>query len=146
MCEQTKRDKEKQISRFPSKVRWTIWSHAARLKMKPQELRERYGWDEARMIREAQDTYGNGCPYCGRAFGTMHNPMFDLTLDIWNPTKPPDYGINTRWVCRSCRAQPPKALIDQDQIDLEELNSSLERWRLAHEKTSAKEQMTNDQH
>ena len=104
-CEQEKRDAEKRKDRWPAKIRDMIRSHAERLKISVRELREDFGWEFDRMLHEAQHAYANGCAYCGYPFKLMGNGLSDLTLDIVNPTDPPYYATNVRWVCATCNRE-----------------------------------------
>ena len=125
-CVQTARDRKKwRENRFPSKVQWARRSHARRLHRSAVELRTRFGWTDAAMMRDARDVWWNGCPCCRRPVcrirgdgGTMTHSqaeytdpvdgvrippgLFTLVLRIRDRQAEPTYDTNTLWVCRFC--------------------------------------------
>jgi len=125
-CVQTARDRKKwRELRFPSKVQWARRSHARRLHRSAAELRLRYGWTDAAMMRDARDVWWNGCPCCRRPvcrigygggapthFQAEHTSPDDgarippllsnLVLRIRDRQADPTYGTNTLWLCRFC--------------------------------------------
>lgn len=106
-CTQTSQDTKKAVDRLPIKARDTIRHHArvlvARGKVQStSELVDRYGWSQFQLAHDIQHSYKNGCPYCQRPFSEMGHGLNDIQLDIVDPSKPPNYRTNTRWVCQTC--------------------------------------------
>jgi hypothetical protein len=106
-CMQSARDRQKRGDRWPSKCRFTIYRHAQKyirlgLASTRDEFIERYGWDITAMAHDAEHAYGDECPYCHQKFTAMGNGLRDITLDVIDPTKPPYYRTNCRWVCSTC--------------------------------------------
>jgi DNA-directed RNA polymerase subunit RPC12/RpoP len=65
------------------------------------------------MIHDAQHSYDNSCTYCGHMFKDMGHGLADITLDIVDPSQPPYYAVNVRWVCATCnreKSRTPPAL------------------------------------
>lgn len=117
-CEETAADGRKRDDRWASKVHTTTRSHAdklARLRSGPhceawfdpyltkEILVGRYGWAADQMAHDAEFQYANGCSYCHHAYAGMGHGAADITLDIFDPRLPPDYGTNTRWCCMTCQ-------------------------------------------
>jgi len=93
-----------------------------RLKVSVEELARR-GWDLQRMAHDAEFQYGNGCNYCGHRYQDMRHGLGDITLDIQDPERSPDYRTNTKWCCQTCnrkkgRLTPQQFEADQQVYDL----------------------------
>jgi hypothetical protein len=66
-------------------------------------LVSRYGWIPVQLTHDAEFQYDNGCSYCHHPYVDMGHGVADITLDIFDPRLPPDYGTNTRWCCMTCQ-------------------------------------------
>jgi hypothetical protein len=55
------------------------------------------------MSGDASFQYGRCCSYCHRDYKGMGHAAADITLDIFDPRLPPEYGTNTRWCCMTCQ-------------------------------------------
>jgi len=118
-CEDTERDVRKGKDRWTVKVNDTIRRHAIRLRtgklldlggrswhdphLTGDELMTCHGWARGLMAHDASFQYNNGCSYCHRQYKGMGHETADITLDIFDPRLPPQYGINTRWCCMTCQ-------------------------------------------
>lgn len=60
------------------------------------------GWKITRMAHESERAYENGCSECGELYALMGHGPGDVTIDIWDRRLPPEYGTNTRWICKTC--------------------------------------------
>jgi hypothetical protein len=117
-CEETRSDDRKSAYRWASKVHATTRGHAVKL-AKPRTAQQceawfdpdlskeslvgRYGWTASQMAHDAEFQYDNGCSYCHHPYADMGHGVADITLDIFDPRLPPDYGTNTRWCCMTCQ-------------------------------------------
>ena len=108
-CRQTARDDRKRTNRWIPKCQRTLRHHAEKfialgMAASRADFAERYGWDIGKMAHEVEHAYANGCPYCHGKFGEMGNGPRDITLDVIDPTRPPYYRTNCRWVCSTCNS------------------------------------------
>jgi len=101
-CEQDIRDLRKAADRWRVKAKTTRRSHAKRLRITGDVLRDSYGWDLEPMARDMEHAYEGMCPGCHQSFKVMPNGIQDLTLDIIDRSAPPIYGSNTRFLCQTC--------------------------------------------
>ena len=109
-CEQTERDTAKSRDRWRDKIRSTIRNHARKyinrgLAADIAEFVSTFGWHLDDMKHDAEHVYKNGCQVCHRLFSSMEHGLADLTLDVINPTEPPYYISNTKWICRTCNRE-----------------------------------------
>jgi hypothetical protein len=117
-CEETAQDASKSSYRWGAKANATTAGHAVRLRsprtgphceawydpdLTKETLINRYGWAQAQIMHDASFKYGNGCDYCHHPYVDMGHGLADITLDIFDPRLPPDYGTNTRWCCMTCQ-------------------------------------------
>jgi hypothetical protein len=127
-CEETGSDARKGANRWPKKVAATTRGHAEKLSklrsgphcaawfdpgLTKDALTGRYGWTAEQMAHDAEFQYGNGCSYCHHPYVDMGHGVADITLDIFDPRLPPDYGTNTRWCCMTCQRR--KGLLPPDK-------------------------------
>lgn len=133
-CEDTARDVRKGEDRWSVKANDTTRRHAVRLRTPkglgpsgqswhdPHLTAERliavYGWGKAQMSHDASFLYDNGCSYCHRKYKGMGHDAADITLDIFDPRLPPQYGINTRWCCMTCQRRKSLLLPDKWAIKM----------------------------
>jgi anaerobic ribonucleoside-triphosphate reductase len=56
------------------------------------------------MAGDIARAYDHACVDCHVQYIEMKEAagLANITLDILDRTKPPHYGINTRWICKSC--------------------------------------------
>lgn len=106
-CRLTRRTSEKRYNRPLKKAQAAVLTHTPKLVARgliqsAHELITRYGWNAQEMAHDIEHAFGNGCPYCCEKFATMPHGLGDVTLDIVDPTKPPYYKTNVRWVCTTC--------------------------------------------
>jgi hypothetical protein len=114
-CEETEHDAR---DRWGKKANATTTGHAVRLRaprtgphceawhdpaLTKETLIKRYGWSLAQIAHDAEFQYANGCSYCHHPYDGMGHGLADITLDIFDPRLPPDYGTNTRWCCMTCQ-------------------------------------------
>lgn len=118
-CEETARDLRNGVDRWPGKVNDTTRRHAIRLRfpkslgpdgqswhdpdLTTDKLITVHGWQRTQLAYDAQFQYGNGCSYCHHKYSGMGHGAADITLDIFDPRLPPEYGTNTRWCCMTCQ-------------------------------------------
>jgi hypothetical protein len=117
-CEESAADARKSAYRWASKVHSTTRGHADKLAksrtgphckawfdpgLSKEALISRYGWTADQMAHDAEFQYNNGCSYCHHPYVEMGHGVADITLDIFDPRLPPDYGTNTRWCCMTCQ-------------------------------------------
>ena len=117
-CEESNSDGRKAAYRCASKVHSTTRGHADKLtkprlgahcqawfdpSLTKEILIGRYGWAAGQMAHDAEFQYNNGCSYCHHPYADMGHGVADITLDIFDPRLPPDYGTNTRWCCMTCQ-------------------------------------------
>jgi hypothetical protein len=105
LCQQTARDIKKRVNRWHVKIRDTTKRHARSLGIPVHELIHCYGWHPDRMEHDARLAYENDCLYCRKSFLYMGHGPNDITLDIHDPTTPPYYSTNVRWICHTCNQQ-----------------------------------------
>jgi len=117
LCMQDRRDTKKRECRPYPKAARTLRHHAEDLLAKGKigekdELKKRYGWNLADMAHDIAHTYTNGCKYCRETFASMGHGLRDITLDIMDPEKPPNYRTNVQWCCSTCnsikQSMPPE--------------------------------------
>lgn len=119
LCEQTARDKNKRAYRWRTKARDTRRRHCERYNLKngatltPETFGKQFRWDVDRIAHQMEHSYSNGCNECGDLYIEMGHGLSDVTLDIVDPLKSPDYGINTRIICRSCNQRKSKTPPDK---------------------------------
>lgn len=140
-CEQTARDAVKLRDRWRPKVGDCIRRHARRLDLEPDVLRHEYGWDITRMAHDAEHTYENWCPYCAQPFALMDHGLADITLDIFDPSQPPYYGVNTRWICATCNREKGRT----SPSEWAALLAAWERWRRRKDDLGSRRQLTIDE-
>lgn len=109
-CRADLRDGPKQINRFTAKARQTFNRHATKyikqgLANDPGDFALKFGWDVKRIAHEMEHAYGNGCSECGLPYEPMGHGPADITVDIWDPRLPPEYGVNTRLICSTDNQQ-----------------------------------------
>lgn len=97
-CKQRLSDEKKARDRFPTKVQWSRRHHARRLGLSSRQLRDVFGWTDARMLTDVRRVWADGCPSCEQTPRWLHL----LTLRLLDRTQPPVYGTNTVWVCTGC--------------------------------------------
>jgi hypothetical protein len=91
--------------------------HAARLIERgviedQDELEELYGWSLDQMIEDINRMLGEGCPYCLQKINRTEQGLQMVTLDIFDPQKPPHYSTNVRWCCASCNSEKQRIAPD----------------------------------
>lgn len=130
-CEQIARDARKEgHGRFIEKARNARSRHAEKFVQAgviaaKADLEQEFGWELDRMAHEADHTYKNGCPYCAIPFAEMSGgDLSNLTIDIVVPTQPPYWGVNARWVCKTCNRKKART-------DPGEWAADQQRWRRA---------------
>jgi len=101
-CEVTARTQAKEVNRFATKARNTIKHHGKKLGLTPAEMADRFLWTVDRIAHDMEHAWQNGCNDCGDLFQKMPNGLHDLTVDIREPSDPPHWGSNTRFVCTTC--------------------------------------------
>jgi hypothetical protein len=84
--------------------------HAARLKERAviedqSDLEELYGWSIDRMIEDINRMLREGRSYCLQKIDRTEQGLHVVTLDIFDPQKPPHYSTNVRWCCASCNSE-----------------------------------------
>lgn len=112
-CELTGRTTTKQRNRPLSKAQSAIRTHTPKLTARGfiasvDDLIKRFGWNPHEMAHDIEHAFKNGCPYCCVPFATMPHGLGDVTLDIVDPSKPPHYKTNVRWVCATCNRAKSK--------------------------------------
>jgi hypothetical protein len=127
-CEETAGDTWKSANRWSTKAWDTTKSHAANLRtprkgphceawhdpgLTKEILIKRYGWLQEQLAHDAEFQYANGCSYCHHPYAAMGHGSADITIDIFDPRLPPDYGTNTRWCCPTCQRR--KGLLTPEQ-------------------------------
>lgn len=118
-CEQGKRDARKsdESGRIRQKAKDTIARHARKLSptlgISPSEFGRRFGWIIDHVAHDLKHAYDNGCPDCRHPFKQMPKGLSEMTVDILDPGKPPDWGINTRICCGTCNRA--KAVLSPEQ-------------------------------
>ena len=120
-CELTERTNKKQRNRPREKARKALSRHATKyikegLVSSAQEFTSLFGYSVDQMAHDIEHAFQNGCPYCGRSFASMAHGLNDVTLDIIDPKRPPNYRTNTRWVCNTCNSEKQKT--DADLWDM----------------------------
>lgn len=109
LCAQTQRDDAKRACRPYPKAARTLRHHSEDLLAKGKisakdELKRLYGWNLSDMAHDIEHSYSNGCKYCREPFKSMGHGLRDITLDIMDPTKPPNYRTNVQWCCATCNS------------------------------------------
>jgi hypothetical protein len=117
-CQEDARDRRKGGDREAAKASDARRGHAIKLSrprrgsgveawhdpnLAASELEVVYGWDLPQMAHDIEYQYGNGCSYCHHSYKGMGHGLADITIDIFDPRLPPDYGTNTRWCCMTCQ-------------------------------------------
>lgn len=97
-----------------------------------KELGDVFGWELGRMAEDAKHAYDGRCSDCGCTFASMVNGLFDLTLDVRQPTDPPYYGTNTAWICQTCNRA-------KGRTPLHLWGAKRQGWRVWHEHEQAVE-------
>ena len=134
-CEEKASDDRKGADRWPAKAGATRRGHAVKLRklregphceawfdpdLTKEILTSRYGWTAGQMAHDAKFQYDNGCSYCHHPYAGMGHGPADITLDIFDPRLPPDYGTNTRWCCMTCQRRkgllPPEKWAAKQRI------------------------------
>lgn len=116
-CRETEKDAHKAAHRWAVKATDTITSHVAKLR-KPRagphcaawydseltrsELIHTYGWNPIQIAHDLEFHYGNGCDYCHHPYLDMGHGAADITIDLYDPRRPPDYE-NVRFCCPTCQ-------------------------------------------
>ncbi len=127
-CEQDESDKRKRARRSLKKAETAIRTHCHRYNarngtsLEPKEFALKFGWDKYRMAHEIEHVHANGCPVCGDSFAEMGHGLRDVTIDIIDPTSPPVYGVNTRWICHTCN-------IEKQCTPMHLLTAKKQAWR-----------------
>lgn len=136
-CELTARTEAKERNRFVIKAATAITHHAHTMVRQGKiasrrDLVEVYGWNQQQMAHDIEHAYGNGCPYCRRPFKSMPDGLGGLggvTLDIIDPSLPPYYRTNARWVCMTCNREKNRLAPDQFETNLQ----CWQRWERRRE-------------
>lgn len=137
-CEQHHRDDVTFRARPAKKAHNTLMRHAQKyikrgLVASIRDFAERYGWDTKQIAHDIEHAYLNGCPYCLESFASMANGLWDLTLDIIDPSTPPYYRTNTRWCCATCNREKQQTPPDLWGAKLQ----AWAAWRAWHEARQA---------
>jgi hypothetical protein len=88
--------------KFQQKAKDCIRSHATKAGLSIDNFCLTYRWSIKQLAKDFADALYGKCPYGHEQFSTL---LYDLTIDIMNPNEPPDYGLNTRIVCRRCNCE-----------------------------------------
>jgi hypothetical protein len=116
-CESKKADETKRGNRFRSKAGSTLRRHGERyikqgLVNSIQDFAEKFGWDINKIEHQLRHDYSNGCLECGDPYAAMGHGLYDITVDIINPSNAPYWGINTRLICQTCNRKKGKTAPD----------------------------------
>ena len=92
------------------KAKGTMDRHAASLKRQGKirdyaDLEELYGWSLDRMVKDIKHVLSEGCSYCFQKVDATEQRLRVVTLDIFDPQKPPDYNTNVKWCCKKCNSE-----------------------------------------
>jgi hypothetical protein len=74
-------------------------SHAERLGYPIAEMEHRFHWITTRMAHDMAHAWRNGCRYCLVPFQLMTNGVRDMTVDIKDRSKEPQWETNVAIVC-----------------------------------------------
>lgn len=109
------------------KVIDTRTSHAKKLGVTVAQL-VCLGWETEAMARDVQASLASGCcRWCPP--GHNFKSLGDISLDIRNPAKPPDYKANTEWVCMKHNRQKNNKSAEEFSAVLRAENA---QWDLFH--------------
>jgi hypothetical protein len=116
-CETRSKREEQAHQRLRRKAKDAMSRHAARLKERAviedqSDLEELYGWSIDRMIEDINRMLREGCSYCLQKIGRTEQGLHVVTLDIFDPQKPPHYSTNVRWCCASCNSEKQRTSPD----------------------------------
>jgi hypothetical protein len=94
MCRTSKRWNRRRVIRVKAKT--TIESHKRRF---GSDI-HLYGWRLNQIEADIKKKLGSRCPECERLMS-----LNVISLDIIDPTMPPEYSTNVRIICLQCNAQ-----------------------------------------
>jgi hypothetical protein len=116
-CETLSKREEQAHERLRRKAKDAMSRHAATLKERgviedQDDLQELYGWSLDRMIYDINRMLEEGCSYCLQKIDRTEQGLHVVTLDIFDPQKPPHYSTNVRWCCASCNSEKQRTSPD----------------------------------
>jgi len=104
-CYITSRNNPSVKARTHRKARNSIVHHAQVARLSKKEFTDRYGWDPDRMAGDLSHAMLGSCCYCEVPYSIMGNGLADLTFDVVDTSKSPNYRTNVRICCRTCNSQ-----------------------------------------
>jgi hypothetical protein len=109
-CETRVKREEQAHRRLRRKAADAMSRHAERLKQRgviedQADLEELYGWSLDQMVEDIIRMLKEGCAYCLQKIDRTEQGVHVVTLEIFDPLKPPHYSTNVRWCCASCNSE-----------------------------------------
>ena len=74
--------------------------HARNFAITRAEFIDRFGWNRERLADDLRHALGGTCPYCQNPYTELQQ----LTFDVIDPQRPPNYSANVRICCRTCNS------------------------------------------